>query len=204
MLKPVFPDKLISETVADNTVGVFWSAEESQNIGFTQRYASTMLKSGPQFAMLAALPATQRVGMSASGTMTPMNIDSRILVPFGRFISSNLKQAIGANGQVCEDENCLRDAIAARPKARVAHAEFSKVKVAEASRNMLMIDIEGTTTVMHPGGPATTAKISSVVNRSITSEGMFHSDFLKAMNKIANESSSAVVEQICAAGKKAG
>jgi hypothetical protein len=39
-----------------------------------------------------------------------------------------------------------------------------------------------------------------MVNRSITSEGMWHSDFLKAMNAIANESSSAVAAQISAAG----
>jgi hypothetical protein len=40
-----------------------------------------------------------------------------------------------------------------------------------------------------------------VINRSITSEGLWHSDFLRAMNNIANESSSMVAEQIQAAGR---
>lgn len=35
--------------------------------------------------------------------------------------------------------------------------------------------------------PRTQALPSRTVNRSIASEGMFHSDFLRAMNKMANE-----------------
>jgi hypothetical protein len=201
LLKPVFREKSFSETVTDNAVGVFWSPEESQHIGFTQHYASTVMKNGSQLAMLAALPVNQRIGMSASGDMQTLNIDSRILVPFGRFISNNLKQAIGANGQACEDDECVRQAMQARPKARLVSVEFTKLRVAEQQRNMLLIEVEGFATASRPDATTITAPIRNVVNRSITSEGMWHSDALKAMNKIANESSSAVVEQICAAGR---
>jgi hypothetical protein len=200
LLEPVFQGKPFSEIVCDNAVGVTWSPEESQHIGFTQRYANTLAKNGPQLAMLAALPANQRIGMSASGDIQPLNIDSRILVPFGRFISNNLKQAIGANGQVCEDDACVRRAMQERPKARLVSVQFTKFRVAEEQRNMLTLEVEGMATVRRADATTATAPIRNMVNRSITSEGLWHSDFLKAMNNIANESSSAVSSQISAAG----
>jgi hypothetical protein len=200
LLEPVFPGKPFSEIVCDNDVGVSWSPEESQHIGFTQRYARTLAKNGPQIAMLATLPTNQRIGMTASGDIAPLNIDSRMLVPFGRFISNNLKQALGADGQVCEDEECVRGAMQQRPKARVVSVHFTKFRVAEQQRNMLMLEVEGVATARRADATATTVPIHNMVNRSITSEGLWHSDFLKAMNIIANESSSAVASQIRAAG----
>lgn len=201
LLKPVFPGKAFSETVADNDVGAFWSPEESQRIGFTQRYARSLAKNAPQLAMLGALPANQRIGMAASGTMQPINIDSRILVPFGRFISNNLKQAVGANGQVCEDDACVRQALQARPTARFVSVEFTKLRVAEQQRNMLLLEVDGMATVRRADTSTATVPIHDLVNRSITSEGLFYSDFLKAMNNIANQHSSSVAGQICGAGQ---
>lgn len=200
LLEPVFPGKPFSGIVCDNDVGVSWSPDESQHIGFTQHYASTLAKSGPQFAMLATLPANLRTGMSASGGMQPLNIDSRILVPFGRFIHDNLAQAIGTKGQVCEDDECVRRTMQERPKARLVSVHFTKFRVAEQERNMLMLEVEGTAAVRRADATTVNVPIQNTVNRSITSEGMWHSDFLKAMNNIANESSSAVAAQIRAAG----
>lgn len=200
LLEPVFQGKSFSEIVCDNTVGVLWSPDESQRIGFTQHYASTLIKNGPQFAMLAALPLNQRIGMSASGNIEQINIDSRILVPFGHFIKDNLVQAIGTNGQVCEDSECVRRAMQERPKARFVSVRFIKFRVAEQQRNMLMLEVEGTATVKRTDSTTINVPIYNMINRSITSEGMWHSDFLKAMNNIANESSSAVTAQIYAAG----
>ncbi|MFL6708199.1 MAG: hypothetical protein ACJ8HI_08330 [Massilia sp.] len=200
LLQPVFAGKPFSETVCDNTVGVSWSPEESHNIGFTQRYAKSISKNATQFAMLAALPANQRVGMSASGTAEPINIDSRIMVPVGRFITENLKLAIGSKGQVCEDEACFQKARQERPSARFVAVQFSKFRVAEAQRNTLLIEAEGTATVNAPHAAQATVPIYNKLNRSIAAEGLFHSDFLRVMNKIANESSANLVEQIRRAG----
>lgn len=200
VLQSVFPGKPFSEIVCDNSLGVSWSPEESGRIGFTQRYASTLTKNASQLAMLAALPAEQRVGMAASGTLQPFNVDSRILVPFGRFISDNLKQALGAEGQVCETDECVRRAMQERPGARIVSVQFTKFRVAEEQRNMLMLDVEGTATVSRDGLVKAAVPIRHAVNRSITSEGLWHSDFLNAMNKIANENTSAIAEQIRAAG----
>jgi len=200
LLQPVFPGKPFSEIVCDNSLGVSWSPEESGRIGFTQRYANTLAKNAPQLAMLAALPTEQRAGMAASGTLQPMNIDSRILVPFGRFIRDNLKQALGTGGQVCETDECVRRAMLERPGARMVSVQFTKFRVAEQQRNMLMLDVEGTATVGRDGQAKATVPIRHAVSRSITSEGLWHSDFLKAMNRIANENTSAIAEQIRAAG----
>jgi hypothetical protein len=200
LVEPIFPGKPFAEIVCDNVVGVSWSPQESQHIGFTQHYASSLVKNGPQLAMLAALPSNQRIGMSASGDLQRLNIDSRILVPFGRFISENLKQAIGPSGQICEDENCVRRAVQDQPDARLISVRFTKFRVAEQQRNMLMLEVEGIATVGRADAPTVKIPIRNMVNRSITSEGMWHSDFLKAMNAIANESSSAVAAQISAAG----
>jgi hypothetical protein len=201
LLQPIFAGKPFSEIVCDNTVGVTWSPEESRSIGFTQRYANSLAKNASQFATLAALPANQRVGMSASGSLQPINVDSRILVPVGRYITENLKSAIGSKGQVCEDQECFRRAMQERPLARFVSVEFTKFRVAEDQRNMLMLEVDGTATVSGTNGGKPTVPIHNIINRSITSEGMWHSDFLRVMNKIANESSSMVVEQIRAAGR---
>jgi hypothetical protein len=201
LLEPVFPGKPFSETVCDNAVGVSWSPDESHHIGFTQHYGNTLAKNGPQLAMLAALPANQRIGMSASGSAQPINIDSRILVPFGRFIHDNLAQAVGADGQVCENEECAHEAMQARPTARLVTVRFTTFRVLEQQRNMLMLEVDGTATVRRADATTTSIPIHNVVNRSITSEGLWHSDFLKAMNHIANDSTSAVAAQILGAGR---
>lgn len=201
LLQPIFAGKPFSEIVCDNTVGVTWSPAESRTIGFTQRYANSLAKNTSQMTMLAALPANQRIGMSASGTLQPLNVDSRILVPVGRYIAENLKLAIGAKGQVCEDQECFRRAMEKRPAARFISVEFTKFRVSEEQRNMLMIDADGAATVSGTRIAKTTVPIRSVVNRSITSEGLWHSDFLRAMNNIANESSSLVAEKILTAGR---
>jgi hypothetical protein len=202
LLKPVFPRAPFSEIVCDNTVGVMWSPEESQHIGFTQRYARTLMQNGPQLAMLAALPVNQRIGMQASGNAQALNIDSRILVPFGRYITDNLKQAISSGGTVCEDEECVSQAAHRYAAPRRVVLEFTKFRVAEDERNTLTLEVEGVATVYRSDAATVTAPIHHLIkNRSITSEGMWHSDILKAMNKIANESSSAVAAQIEAAGQ---
>jgi hypothetical protein len=201
LLQPIFPGKPFSEVVCDNAIGVSWSPEESRHIGFTQHYANSLAKNASQLSMRAALPANQRIGMSASGSLQPFNVDSRILVPFGRYIADNLKLAIGPNGQVCEDDECFRRAMQQRPAARFVSVQFTKFRVAEEQRNMLLLEVEGTATVSSTDAAKTTVPIHTVVNRSIASEGMWHSDFLRAMNKIANESTSTVVEQIRTAGR---
>lgn len=199
LLQPVFPGKPFSEIVSDNAIGVSWSPEESHHIGFTQHYASTLAKSAPQLAMLASLPSNQRIGMSASGDIKPLNIDSRILVPFGRFIHDNLVEAIGGHGKVCEDNECVQKAIEERPNAQLISVQFTKLRVAEQERNMLMLEVEGIATLTRAGATSVSIVIYNKVNRSITSEGMWHSDFLKAMNNVANESSSVIATQISSA-----
>lgn len=203
-LAPVFPDKPFSEIVCDNSTGVMWSPEESRHIGFTQQYGKTLLRTGPQMvqmARLAALPPAVRAGMQASGSFGEMNIDSRMLVPYGRFISDNLKQALGANGQVCEDDQCVRQAMLVQPAARLVSVTFTKFRVAEAQRNMLLLDVEGIANVSGGNDAPKAVAIHHQLNEDITSEGHFHSDFLVAMNTLANRSTSAIVEQVIAAGR---
>jgi hypothetical protein len=201
LLEPIFPDKPFSEIVCDNTIGVSWSPEESRHIGFTQRYANSLGKNAAQISMLAALPANQRIGMSASGTLQPINIDSRILVPFGRYITDNLRQAVGPEGEVCENAECVRQAMQKRPGRQLVAVQFTTFRVAEEGRNMLMLEVGGIARVRRGDGTETPVPVHNLVHRSIASEGMWHSDFLRAMNNIANESTSAVVEQIRAAGR---
>jgi hypothetical protein len=203
-LEPVFPGKPFSETVCDNTVGVMWSPEESQQIGFTQRYANTLAKNGPQLAMLATLPANLRIGMSASGGLQPFNVDSRIMVPYGRFITSNLEHLmkdVGAKGTVCQDRSCVDRAMQGEPGSQLVTVRFTKLSVAEKQRNILALEVEAKAAVTRPDGTTRDIPINSVMNRSIASEGLWHSDFLKAMNKIANENSSDVAAQIYAAAR---
>lgn len=200
-LTPVFPDKPFSEIVCDNETGVIWSPVESQQIGFTQQYGKTLAKNGPQMAMLARLPPAQLSGMQASGQLGAMNIDSRIMVPYGRFIRDNLQEAIGATGQVCENQQCVEQAMQLSPAARLVTVTFTTFRVAEAQRNMLLLRVEGSASVTRGNAAPSVVTIHHESNEDITSEGHFHSDFLAAMNKMANRSTSAIAEQIIAAGR---
>lgn len=200
-LVPVFPDKPFSEIVCDNETGVMWSPGEAQQIGFTQQYGKTLVKNGPQLASLGRLPPAQQAGMQASGQFGAMNIESRIMVPYGRFISDNLKEAIGATGQVCENEQCVQQAMQLRPAAHLVTVTFTTFRVAEAQRNMLLLRVEGSASATRGNAPPTVVALHHESNEDITSEGHFHSDFLVAMNKMANRSTSAIVEQIIVAGR---
>jgi hypothetical protein len=198
-LEPIFPGKLFSEMVCDNAIGAIWSPEESKKIGFTQNYSETFSKHSSQLALLTLLPANLGAGLAASGQGGSFNISSRIMVPYGRFITNNLTELLAAsspNSRVCLDQQCVQSNLERNEKVQVINIQFSKLRVAEDKKNTLTLVVEGTTTMIKNGQAVRSSFSHSIVERSITSEGFFHSDVLLAMNKMANEISSAVVQQI--------
>lgn len=198
-LEPVFPGKPFDEVVCDNTIGAMWSPEESRKIGFTQNYSDTASKHAPLLALLATLPASLAVGLAASGQAGDFNISSRIMVPYGRFITSNLTELLAMaspDATVCLDQQCVRSKMQSGENSRLVAVQFTKLRVAENEANTLTLIVEGAATVVISGQPIFAPISHSIVNRSITSEGFFHSDFLRAMNKTANEMASSVAVQI--------
>lgn len=197
-LEPAVAGKPFDEIVADNVTGEMWDPAESQRIGFTQNYSDTLAKQGPTLAVMAAMPAPTAAGYAASG-QSGLNISSRILVPYGRFIADNLGELIAQsapNAALCLDQQCVQAKLQAEPGRRVVTVRFTRLSVAENVRNTLTLVVEGTASY-GAGTQAVNAPIrDSIVDRSITSEGLWHSDFLRAMNKMANEISSSVAQQI--------
>jgi hypothetical protein len=203
LFHPLFPGKPLDETVVDNAIGAFWNPEEARKIGFTQNYAETLTTQAPQIAMLATLPTNVRVGMTASGKSGGLNIASRIMVPVGKYIIANTSELLRSSTEkylVCLDVPCMDQARASGAYDRYVAVNIQRFRVAEEQMNRLTLETEAQLEISTPHQPADspeTKVIRSVIkNRSITSEGGFHSDFLRVMNKIANEMSSDFADQL--------
>ena len=201
-LKPVFPNRPFDEMVCDNTVGTIWSPEESKRIGLTQNYADTLAKNAPQLALLASLPTNLAVGLSASGQSGGFNISSRIMVPYGRLITSNLSELLAETSPesvVCLTQVCVEERLRIVPGSRVVSVQFTVFKVAEQKTNTLSLAVEAIASFDANGQQRFVKIKQGVENRSITTEGLFHSDAIRAMNKISNEVTSAAARDINAA-----
>lgn len=207
LLEPVFPGKSLPETVVDNAIGAYWSPEEASQIGFTQNYGETLATRAPQLALLASLPPSIRPGFAASGQAGGFNISSRIMVPIGLFITSNTKQLLESTHQkalVCVDLACMEQARGTGSYDLYVVVRVKKLRVAEEQANTFTLEAEAQAEVSDARGATTSQLIRATVkNRSITSEGFFHRDFLKVMNKIANEVSSDFALQLVAASRGA-
>jgi hypothetical protein len=153
----------------------------------------------PKLALLATLPANLAIGLASSGQAGDLNISSRIMVPFGRFITANLIDLLAEaspDSTVCLDQQCVLSKMQSQGNSRLIKVQFSKLRVAEGKTNTLTLVVEGTASIEIGGQPMRVSIAHSIVDRSITSEGYFHSDFLRAMNKMANEIASTVAQQI--------
>lgn len=186
VLEPMVPGKPFSQTISDNAAGVTWSAEESQHIGFTQDYATLLVKNPPQ------------PGVSLPHSPGLINVESRLMVPFGRLISENLKQALGQAGQVCEDPQCVRLAKEKWPDVRVVDVTFTALRVAEEDRNKLMLEVAGEAQATGGHAAPRSVALHHRINESVTRGGM--SNMVPTMNAIANANATAIVNQVLAAG----
>jgi hypothetical protein len=202
-LESVFTAKRFDELVCDNVTGVIWSPEESTKIGFTQNPAEIMAKTAPLMVMEASLPHNLGIGRVASGQSSlaydRVKIDSRIMIPFGAYISRNLEQLLSAtspSSKVCFDTECVRSA-GATGGARLVTVQFTKFKVAEDNPNKLTLEVEGVVAIEGASRQSRVFPVKyEIIDRSISSEGYRHADFLRVMNKLANESASAIAKQI--------
>src|SRR5207302_9561978 len=122
------------EVVCDNVVEAIWSPAEATQIGFTQKYAETLGKRSPQLAMLATLPPNIAIGLTASGSAGSFNISTRIMVPYGRFLATNLGQLLATGSKrsrVCLDADCVERAKSAGSIDRILTVRVNKLRVAE-------------------------------------------------------------------------
>lgn len=201
--EPVFPGKPVAEAAVDNVVGAFWSAEESGRTGFTQRDAETLATNGPRLAMLAALPRPVAIGLSASGQAGTLNIDSRLMLPMGRLLTWHTSQLLAGTAPaalVCADQACFDTARASGHHARTLQLQLTRLRVAEDQPNRLSPEIGSALTVAGDGGaPRTLALQSRLDNQRITAEGLFHSDFLRVMTRLANQVAADHAQKILAA-----
>jgi hypothetical protein len=80
----------------------------------------------------------------------------------------------------------------------VVTVRFTKLSVAENVPNTLTLVVEATASFEQDGKARNLPIQQSIVDRSITSEGMWHSAYLRVMNKMANEITSSVGQQVFA------
>lgn len=205
-LESVFVGKRFDEIVCDNIFGAIWNPEESQKIGFTQNYAEIIPKLLPLMALEASLPYNIGVGRAAAGESTlaldQIKVDSRIMVPFGTYISRNIEQIFSANTRqsiVCFDRVCVEEREQASLADRIATVRFTRFRVAEDKPNRLTLAVEGRVMVTSKGQRAELPIKYEILERRVTSEGYFASDVLRVMDKMANEVSSAIADQVFAA-----
>jgi len=206
--KPVVPGKRFDQTVCDNIQGAIWDPEESKKIGFTQDrgkiYSNVIPQLLPSMAIEASLPNQIGIGRVASGQSSlnweGIKVESRIMVPFGTYISRNLEQLLettGSKSNVCFDEDCVRQARQSSSKALLLNVNFKKLFVAEIKSNTLTLAMDGVVEVSDANTVLRQFPIGhEILNRSVTSEGHYEGGFLKVMNKVSNEFSSVIADQI--------
>lgn len=206
LLEPVIVGKRFDEVVCDNVLGAFWNPEEAKQIGFTQNYAEALPKILPLVAFEASLGRNIGGGRVASGQSSlgfdQIKIDSRIMVPFGTYISRNVEQALSASSsdsKVCFDAACLEEQRRRFPTYRTATVRFTKFRVAEDNPNKLTLIAEGTVLIDEQGHRRDVPVKYEIIDRSISSEGYTHASFLRVMDKMANEMSSSIAKQIVSA-----
>lgn len=206
--EPVFIGKRFDEVVCDNVVGAIWNPEESIKIGFTQNYAEALPKILPLMALEATLPYNIGRGRVASGesslNFNNLKIDSRILVPFGLYVARNTEDLLlsaSRQSKVCFDVTCVDEQRNHPGINAVTTVRFSKFRVSEDTPNKLTLVVEGNAMLDEQGRKREVPIKYEIVDRSITSEGYTHNSFLKAMEKMANELSSNVADQILAASQ---
>ncbi|MBK9021556.1 MAG: hypothetical protein IPL72_16850 [Sulfuritalea sp.] len=203
LLEPVIVGKRFDEVVCDNVVGAFWNPEEAKQIGFTQNYGEILPKILPLVALEASLGRNIGVGRVASGQSSldfdRIKIDSRIMVPFGTYISRNVEQALSVtsgDAKVCFDAACLEEQRRRFPAYKLATVRFTKLRVAEDNPNKLTLIAEGLVLIDEQGRRRDIPVKYEIIDRSISSEGYTHASFLRVMDKTANELSSAIAEQL--------
>lgn len=189
--EPAVPGRPLLETVWDNVDGPQWNPAESTKIGFTQHYS---------LPAAAFVPQPVRVGLFASGQAS--FVSSRIMMPLGRLIATACEQQLKAHFAqvtVCFDASCVAQAQAT--PATLLGVAITQAAVAETRTNRVSLAAKGTVSVQAPGaaGSSTTALAVRIDERSITDNGLFHSDFIKTMNVIANEFANRVGGDIVAA-----
>jgi hypothetical protein len=203
LLEPVIVGKRFDQVVCDNVLGAFWNPEEATKIGFTQNYAEILPKILPLIALEASLGRNIGGGRVASGQSSidfdRIKIDSRIMIPFGTYISRNVEQVLSAasgDSKVCFDAVCLEEQRRQFPAYKIATVRFTKFRVAEDNPNKLTLMAEGLVLIDEQGHRRDIPVKYEIIDRSISSEGYTHASFLRVMDKTANEMSSAIAEQI--------
>jgi hypothetical protein len=203
LLEPVIVGKRFDEVVCDNVLGAFWHPEEAKQIGFTQNYAEILPKILPLVALEASLGKNIGGGRVASGQSSldfdRIKINSRIMVPFGTYISRNVEQLLSAasgDAKVCFDAACVEEQRRQFPAWQTATVRFTKFRVAEDNPNKLTLVAEGIVFIEEQGHRREIPIKYEIIDRSISSEGYTHASFLRVMDRTANEMSSGIAEQV--------
>lgn len=201
--EPVIVGKRFDEVVCDNVFGAFWSPSESTQIGFTQNNAEIAAKVLPLLAFEASLGRNIGGGRVASGQssidLDKIKIDSRIMVPFGSYISRSVEQLMmktSGEPSICFDAACVDQQRRQSSSTKIATVRFTKFRVAEDNPNKLTLIAEGVVSIDNQGLPQNTPIKYEIIDRSISSEGYTHASFLRVMDKAANELASGIADQL--------
>jgi len=122
------------------------------------------------------------------------------MIPFGFYISRNLEHLLttsAPNSKLCFDTQCVENSKVSMPSAVVATVRFTKTSVSEDKPNRLTLIVEGDVVIQGVTDARKQVQLRhEIVERHIASEGYRHSDFLRVMDKMANEISSVIASQI--------
>ena len=184
------PGTPLRETVWDNVAGAFASAEESQQIGFTQDYGKL-------------IPASVAGGSTAGAAAGTQPDYTRIVIPFGRIFQGVFEsglQRVYPNSLVCLDNAGETDKLRSAAPGHVARLKVSEFRVWEKPLNHLNMSAVVECRVYTAGLTNQPAYVyearHQITNQSLGSIMTTSSGFILAMNKMSNRFAGALSEKI--------
>jgi len=180
----VIDGKPLNETVWDNVSGHFWDVTESNQIGFTQNYQTSVYPTGVEGTVIPVTKVTQ----------------TRIVIPFGRIFSNTFESVISANTAepyFSYNQNQSKDTQNSLLISDVLKVSIDSFKVWEAPLNHINLTVMGECSYTTGNATIKTIKFSKkLLNQKLGGIFSTHNKFIKEMNRIANNFSEQVVWEI--------
>ncbi|NWF35378.1 hypothetical protein [Mariprofundus sp. KV] len=178
----VVSGKPFNETVWDNKVGAFWDVKESNQIGYTQDYS--------KFIPVAV--AGGLVGGVVGGTIAASSagkdglIDTRIVIPFGKIISTTFESALKTNSishSSCYVSTCTSEA----SSQDVLSIHIDELYLWEEPLNHINLVIKGKSTYSSKGEIVTQYSFEkSMLAQRLAKVTSTSTALIKEMNRLSN------------------
>ncbi len=168
--------KPLAETVWDNN-GPFWDQKESKQIGFTQNYQI----------------------MTVPGAATAVNTGTRIVIPFGRYVTEMTKSAVKktfSESSFCYDTSCMDAALSLQSFDYVLSIGIENFRVWETYMNKINYSSDLKYSRRSSKETNTGNVKKTITDKSIGSPLSTSYSFISTMKEITNDYTQDIVTEL--------